>query len=264
MNNSTNAATTRSNVRLSVIAPTYNEAKNVAPLIAALDSALRGIDYEIIISDDDSPDQTWARAEEIGQQNPRVRVLRRMGKKGLGAAVVDGFNFARGQVVACIDADLQHDPSILPQMLKTLEDGCDLVLGSRYVAGGGVSDWGLSRRFSSWTATRLAEWVLGVKLHDPMSGYFMLRREDFLRIQDQLVPEGFKIFLEIFANLNSPNVREIPYVFRKRVSGDSKMSSKVIFTYVSQLRRLSGVRRRVATRSRQTETQHGQVPGSAL
>ncbi len=225
-------------VQLSVIAPTYNESENVVPLIMELQSVLRGIRYEIVICDDNSPDRTWARAEEISKGDPRVRVLRRTRDRGLARAVVDGFSLAQGKAVACIDADLQHDPAILPKMLQTLEEGADLVVGSRYVAGGGTANWNWRRRFTSWSATKMAEWLLGVKLRDPMSGYFLLRREDFLRVRQVLNPNGFKILLEVAARLKPSRVREIPYTFRLRAAGKSKLSSRVIFAYLGQLWRL--------------------------
>src|SRR5437660_147967 len=118
-------------MKLSIVSPTYNESENVRPLIAALEQALRGIDYEIIISDDNSPDLTWARAEDIGRRNGRVRTLRRTSNRGLGPSVVDGFVLARGEAVACIDADLQHDPSILSNMLEVLARGAYRVVFTR-------------------------------------------------------------------------------------------------------------------------------------
>ena len=154
-------------MKLSIISPTYNESENVSPLIAALEQALRGIDYEIVISDDDSPDLTWARVEQIGRRNGRVRTLRRTSNRGLGPSVVDGFSLARGEAVACIDADLQHDPSILPKMLEELERGADLVVGTRYMPVGGTTNCNAMRRFISWTATRLTKLLLGVRMFGP-------------------------------------------------------------------------------------------------
>ena len=225
-------------VELSVIAPTYNEAANLEALIAEVGDALRGIEYEILICDDDSPDGTWARAEEIGRRDPRVRVLRRTKDRGLARAVVDGFTHARGKAVACIDADLQHDPAILPKMLQALRDGAQMVVGSRYVAGGGTANWNWRRRFTSWVASRMADFSLGIPLHDPMSGYFLLRREDFLPLRGRLNPDGFKILLEIAAHLPPARVCEVPYTFRCRRAGKSKLSSRVVFAYIFQLFRL--------------------------
>ena len=225
-------------MKLSVISPTYNESESVGLLIAELEKILAGTDYEILISDDNSPDLTWARVEEIGQRNPRVRVLRRTSNRGLGPSVVDGFNAATGEAVACIDADLQHDPAILPQMLKVLVNGSNLVVATRYMPGGGTANWGMIRRFGSWGCTKLAQWLLGVKLRDPMSGYFMMRREDFPKSRDRLNVRGFKILLEIAAHMYPCNLGEIPYTFGPRALGESKLSKKIVFAYLSQLWRL--------------------------
>ncbi len=225
-------------MKLSVISPTYNEAESVGGLIAELEKALQSADYEILISDDDSPDLTWARVEEIGRRNPRVRVLRRTVNRGLGPSVVDGFTAATGEAVACIDADLQHDPSILPQMLKELTNGADLVVGTRYMPGGGTANWGMIRRLGSWGCTKLAQWLLGLKLRDPMSGYFMMRRSDFLKIRDQLNVRGFKILLEIAAHMHPRHLSEVPYTFGPRAQGESKLSNKIVFAYLSQVWRL--------------------------
>ena len=226
-------------MELSVISPTYNEAENVGRFVEAVCAALEGSNYEILIVDDDSPDLTWRLAEEIGKENPRLRVVRRTSQRGLGHAVLQGFSQARGKLVACIDADLQHDPSILSQMVLELRKGCDVAVGSRYVLGGGVHKWSWVRRLMSWIATKAAQVCIRVKLSDPMSGYFMLRREDFLAIREQLNPGGFKILLEILAKLKPQGIVEIPYTFRPRSAGRSKLSTKVAFEYARQLARLS-------------------------
>jgi len=222
-------------MKLSVISPTYNESENVGLLIAALEQTLQGMDYEIVISDDDSPDLTWAHVEEIAKRNPRVRALRRTSNHGLGASVVDGFSLARGEVMACIDADLQHDPGILPKMLEEFDQGADLVVATRYMPGGGTTNWNPFRRFASWIATQMARLLLGVPLLDPMSGYFMLRQKDFLRVRNELDGQGFKILLEIVAHMAPRSLREVPYTFRPRVAGQSKLSAKVIVAYLRQL-----------------------------
>jgi dolichol-phosphate mannosyltransferase len=225
-------------MKLSVISPTYNESENVGLLVAALEKSLAGADYEILISDDDSPDLTWARVEEIGLRNPRVRVLRRTVNRGLGPSVVDGFSAATGEVVACIDADLQHDPRVLPRMLEELSGGPSLVVATRYMPGGGTANWSAIRRLGSWGCTKLAQWVLGVELRDPMSGYFMMRRDDFMKIRDLLNAHGFKILLEIAAHMKPCRVREVPYTFGPRAKGESKLTNKIIFAYLLQLWRL--------------------------
>ena len=226
-------------MKLSVISPTFDEAQNVGPLLEQLTQTLRGIDYEILIVDDNSPDLTWFVAEQAARHDPRVRVLRRLQNPGLGVAVIDGFIAAQGEAVACIDADLQHDPSILPRMLEELGRGSDVVVGSRYVAGGGIEDWNWLRRTESRIATRLAKIFLGANLKDPMSGYFLMWRKDFARVQVQLNGKGFKILLEILAKLHPANITEIPYTFRPRTSGKSKLSSKVVLQYLGQLCLLS-------------------------
>ena len=225
-------------MKLSVISPTYNEAENVGRLIAELEKALQSLDYEILISDDDSPDRTWALVEEIGRRNPRIRALRRTSNRGLGPSVDDGFSSAAGEAVACIDADLQHDPTVLPQMLKELESGADLVVATRYMPGGGTANWGMIRRLGSWGCTKLAQVLLGVKLRDPMSGYFMMRRDDFLRIRDRLNVRGFKILLEIAAHMRPRQLGEVPYTFGPRAQGESKLSNKIVLAYLSQVWRL--------------------------
>jgi len=227
------------NMKLTVVSPTFNEAENISALITELERALAGLDYEIVISDDNSPDRTWALVEEIGRLNPRIRVLRRYHKPGLGWSVIDGFSRARGDLLACIDADLQHDPAVLPTMIECLEGGADLVVGSRYVHGGSVGDWRFWRRAESWLATKLAHWLTGIRICDPMSGYFLLRQCDFLDVKDRLDGQGFKILLELAANMPRARICELPYSFRKRRSGRTKLSRRVIFAYCSQLWRLS-------------------------
>lgn len=226
-------------MKLSIVTPTLNEAENLPSLVSEIERALHGRDFEIIVCDDNSPDQTWAVAKKIAERNARVRVLRRLEKKGLGWSVIDGFNAAQGDVLACIDADLQHDPAILPRMLEALDGGAELIIGSRYVKGGWVGQWGPLRRAESWTATRLAQCFISRKVCDPMSGYFLLRREDFLCVRDRLNGQGFKILLEILANMPRARVAEVPYTFRNRVAGRTKLSWRIILTYIAQLSRLS-------------------------
>lgn len=226
-------------MKLTVVSPTLNESENVPRVIGELEKVLAGHDYEIIIVDDDSPDRTWEVAQEIARQNSRVRVVLRKASRSLGWSVIEGFTAAQGDVLACIDADLQHDPAILPRMLEQLGRGCDVVVGSRYAAGGGVDRWGRLRRLESWLATRLAQWIIGIQIHDPMSGYFLLRRDDFLRVRESLNGQGFKILLEILANLPKARICEIPYTFRNRLAGKTKLSRRVVFAFFSQLSRLA-------------------------
>ena len=216
----------------SLILPTYNEAANVPQCIEAVCKALEGREFEIIVADDNSPDRTWEAAEDLA--NPRVRVLRRMENRGLSPAVVDGFELATGDRLGVMDADMQHDDSILPQMIDAL-DTSEFVIGSRAVEGGSYGDWSFTRRFSSWGAARMARVILGVKLSDPMAGYFALRREVFERIRARLSPKGFKIMLEIFCLARPEPYAEIGYTFRTRRAGESKVSAKVAREYIKSL-----------------------------
>jgi len=216
----------------SLVLPTYNEAENVPRCVEAVCNVLADREYEIIVADDDSPDRTWEVAEGLG--NPHVRVLRRTADRGLSPAVVEGFEFAHGDRLGVMDADMQHDESILPQMVDAL-DTAEFVIGSRAVPGGGYGDWSLARRFSSWGAATMARVILGVKLSDPMAGYFALRRDVFERARKQLSPKGFKIMLEIFCLARPSPFTEIGYTFRRRQAGESKVSAKVAREYVRSL-----------------------------
>jgi dolichol-phosphate mannosyltransferase len=235
-------------MKITIVSPTYNEAENVSRLAKEVHAALSGIDYELLIADDDSPDRTWAIAQELATTNPHIRVLRRTTDRGLSRAVIEGILSSFGEYVAVIDADLQHNPAVLPQMIAALDAGAEIVVGSRYVEGGGTGTWNAVRRFESWVATKLAESFLGVELRDPMSGYFILRRSDFNRIEKQLDSSGFKILLEIVARLAPSRLEEVPYTFRTRVARKSKLSTKVVLQYLGQLWRLSSVSRYMSVR----------------
>lgn len=231
-------------MRLSVISPTLNEAECVTRLVEELERALGEINYEILIVDDNSSDGTWSVAQDISLTHPRVRSIRRMHNPGLGASVIDGFSAAEGDVLACIDADLQHDPVILARMLEELQLGADVVVGSRHVEGGGTGEWNRLRRIQSWIANKMAQLILGVKLKDAMSGYFLVWREDFCEIKEHLNGRGFKILLEILSNLHASRIKEVPYTFRPRTRGQSKFSIAVVMQFIHQLWRLCSSNRR--------------------
>ena len=235
-------------MKLSVISPTLNEAENIPHLVEQIGRALVDVDYEILIVDDDSSDQTWSIAHEISLSNPKVRVLRRTQNHGLGMSVIDGFINARGDALACIDADLQHDPSILPRMVQELLRGSDVVVGSRYVEGGSAGKWNRVRRLQSWFATKTAQFLLGIDLKDPMSGYFLVWRKDFAEVRDQLDGRGFKIFLEILTRIQGSSVKEVPYTFRSRTNGKSKLTGKIVYLYALQLWRLCSSSRNLPVR----------------
>jgi dolichol-phosphate mannosyltransferase len=222
---------------LTIVVPTFNERDNVKLLIARLDAALRGIEWEVLYVDDDSPDGTAAKVRELAQTDPRIRCLQRIGRRGLSTAVIEGMLASSAPYLAVIDADLQHDESLLPRMLATIKaEGLDVVIGSRHVAGGGVGDWDRSRVKISGFAARLARLIVAADLTDPMSGFFMLSRPAFERAVRHLSGQGFKILLDLFASTPVPyQFKEIPYVFGRRQHGESKLDSLVVWEYLMLL-----------------------------
>lgn len=219
---------------LSIVTPTFNEADNVPLLIDALHHALGSLPHEIIVVDDDSPDRTWEVAEKIAATDPTVRVIRRFGASGLSSAVMVGLAAARGEMLAVIDADLQHDEHALVEMVRKLRDEhLDVVVGSRGAPGGGYGEWGRGRRFVSWVATMIARLFLRVPTSDPMSGFFVLTRDAFSRVGPQVNPQGFKILLEFIGRPTQPlRVGEVGYRFRPRRHGETKLSPSVIRSYL--------------------------------
>ncbi|MSP30771.1 MAG: glycosyltransferase [Acetobacteraceae bacterium] len=218
---------------LSVVVPCRNERANVAPMVAALDKALVGIAWEVVFVDDNSPDGTAAEARRIAQSDTRVRCIRRIGRRGLASAVIEGALSSSAAHIAVIDGDMQHDETRLPVMLQALRDGADLAVGSRHVEGGNAS--GLPSGFRHWlseTGIRLAQYFLPVKLTDPMSGFFMLPRARFEEISPRLTGQGFKIFLDVVLSAPGPLVvKEIPFVFRERQAGESKLDILVLMQF---------------------------------
>jgi dolichol-phosphate mannosyltransferase len=219
---------------VSVITPTYCESANIEPLVAGLEAALSSIPHEIIVVDDDSPDLTWQVAEELALRVPSLRVVRRVGESGLSSAVMAGMAAATGAVLAVIDADLQHDESVLPQMVSLICAGdADVVVGTRAAEGGSYGDWGAGRRFVSWVATLIAKIFLRVPVSDPMSGFFAVSRGTYERYGSTINPQGFKILLE-FVGRRHPGlrVREVGFTFRNRLHGETKLSPSVIRSYI--------------------------------
>jgi dolichol-phosphate mannosyltransferase len=222
---------------LTIVVPTFNERDNVEPLVARLDAALRGIEWEVVYVDDDSPDGTAAKVRELAQTNPRIRCLQRIGRRGLSAAVVEGMLASSAPYLAVIDGDLQHDERLLPQMLAAIKaEDLDVVVGSRHIAGGGFGDWDRHRTTISGLATRLARLIVVAELTDPMSGFFMLSRPAFERTVRRLSGQGFKILLDLFASTPvAYRFKEIPYVFGRRQHGESKLDSLVAWEYLMML-----------------------------
>ncbi len=228
----------RTRPRLSVVIPTYCEAGNIAAMIAALDAALAGIRWEVIFVDDDSPDGTMSVVRSVGEHDDRVRAMRRVGRRGLAGAVIEGMLAAGADVVAVVDADLQHDEKLLPDMLREIESGkSDLVIGTRYDQSGDAREgFSATRRLSSALATGLTNVLLRTNVSDPMSGFFMLKRSIVDTIAPKLAPGGFKLLLDILASLPSGiRVSEKPYVFRPRKVGKSKLDGVVVADFLGLL-----------------------------
>ncbi|MEZ5381159.1 MAG: glycosyltransferase [Microthrixaceae bacterium] len=218
---------------VSVITPTYNEAENIGALLERLDEALHDVSHEIIVVDDDSPDETWRIAEEYAESHHTVRVLRRFHDKGLSPAVLAGMELAEGRALAVIDADGQHDEGILPTMARKVAYGdADICVGSRASDGGSYGDWSKARRLVSWVATLIARLFLRVPLSDPMSGYFVISREAFEEAAADVNPQGFKILLEFLGRRPDLSVIEVGYRFRQRTAGETKLNSSVIRSYL--------------------------------
>lgn len=237
-----NGLTSSSDILLSLIIPTYNEGQNLGPLIDALVAILDPVlphAYELIVVDDDSPDLTWRQALALEKQVPQLRVMRRQGERGLSSAVIRGWQVAQGQVLGVIDADLQHPPAVLRGLIAAMQAGADLAVASRHVEGGGVSEWSLARRVLSRGAQTLGLLILpGVvgRVSDPMSGYFMVRRQAIAG--PVLNPKGYKILLEVIGRGTIETITEVGYVFQERQEGSSKVTWRQYLDYIHHLLRL--------------------------
>lgn len=228
-------------LKFSIVIPTYNEAGGIERLIRSLSEVFTqyGLDGELIVVDDNSPDGTGAIVDRLSTELP-VRCLHRPGKLGLSSGVIDGWKFARpdSEALGAMDADFSHDINIVPKMVKAIEDGYGLAVGSRYVAGGGITNWPFKRIVTSKVACMLAQPLTRIK--DITSGYFLVRREALEGVE--LDPIGFKIGLEVIAKAHYGKALEVPYVFTDRVVGESKLNQKEIFNYLKQLRKLYAAR----------------------
>jgi dolichol-phosphate mannosyltransferase len=220
-------------LRLSIVIPTFNERSNIGELLSRLEATLGDTGWDVTVVDDDSPDQTADLVREIARTDPRVRCLQRIGRRGLSSACIDGMLASAGPVIAVMDADLQHDESILPKMLSEIEaDSADVVVGTRYAVGGSTGNWSHGRAVMSRIATAASRVVLKRNLSDPMSGFFMLRRTVLDATVRDLSGLGFKILLDILTTVNGPlRVTEIPYPFRERAAGESKLDGLVVWEY---------------------------------
>jgi dolichol-phosphate mannosyltransferase len=221
-------------LELGVIIPTFKEAPNVVPLLAKLEAALAGVTWQAIFVDDDSPDGTAAAVKAVAAIDPRVICLHRIGRRGLAGAVIEGAMASAAPYVAVIDGDLQHDETLLPKMLRALQEGrADVVVGSRYLAEAGS---GARREAGSRLANWLGRLVLRAEVTDPMSGFFMIRREMVEAVAPALTTSGFKVLFDILASQKAPpRYLELPYEFRARHAGDSKLDNGVVIQYLGLL-----------------------------
>jgi dolichol-phosphate mannosyltransferase len=220
---------------LTIVVPTFNERTNVPLLVERLSRLLASYDWEVVFVDDNSPDGTAAVAREIGGADSRVRCIRRIGRRGLAGACIEGMLASQARYVAVMDADLQHDEQLLVPMLEALRSGgADIVVASRYLYGGSAA--GLSRqrsRVSRW-ANALVRLLLRIDLTDPMSGHFMIRRDAFETLAPALSSQGFKILLDILASGGgSLRIIELPSAFRERQHGESKLDSKIALDFAA-------------------------------
>ena len=219
---------------LSVIVPTFNERDNVTVLYRRLEATLANVAWEVVFVDDNSPDGTWDVVRALAQQDSRVRCIRRIGRRGLSGACIEGILASSAPYVAVIDADLQHDETQLPKMLLLLaSDQADLVVGSRYIEGYKSEGFNKQRAGASALATEVARKMLRVEIADPMSGFFMIRRDRFEQLAPKLSVHGFKILLDIVATAHGGlRAIEIPYTFGARQHGESKLDSMVALDFL--------------------------------
>lgn len=215
---------------LCIVIPVLNERDNIAPLVERLEHALEGIAWEVIYVDDNSRDGTRDAIRAVAAENPRVRLLHRIGRRGLASAFIEGAQATLAPVIAAMDGDLQHDETLLPRMFAAISnDGAEIAIGSRHVEGGGMGAFDRKRVGMSNLATKISAVVLHIAVSDPMSGFFMLRRATFDAAMPRLSAIGFKILLDIIASLpKPPRIVELPYTFRTRQHGESKLDAGVL------------------------------------
>lgn len=222
-------------VPLSVILPTYNESQNIISVIESIASALpENFAAEIIVVDDNSPDGTGDIVQDYARRiaggRLQIEVIRRPSKLGLSSAILEGARGATGEVVVVMDSDMSHPPQTIPHMVEEMHKSkCDIVVASRYIKGGAVSGWPFKRKIMSKGATKIARYSLGIRIKDPMSGFFAFRRHIINGIKFDSI--GYKMLLEILVKAKGARVREIPYTFINRRFGSSKLDSKVAIGY---------------------------------
>jgi dolichol-phosphate mannosyltransferase len=219
---------------LSIVVPTFNERDNVGKLYRKLEAVLTDVAWEVVFVDDNSPDGTWSVVRDLARQDSRVRCIRRIGRRGLSGACIEGILASSAPYAAVMDADLQHDETQLPKMLALLTGGqAELVVGSRYIEGGSADSFDSKRAGFSAFATTVARRMLGVAIADPMSGFFMIRRDRFEELAPKLSTQGFKILLDIVATAHGElKTVEVPFTFGSRLHGESKLDSMVALDFL--------------------------------
>lgn len=219
---------------LSIVIPTFNEAGNISVLINRLKELLSALDLEIIVVDDNSPDGTSAIVKDLANKDCNIRCIERFGKRGLSSAVIEGIKESEGDYVVIMDADLQHDERIIPEMLQICrENNLDLVVGSRYQDGGGIGQFSKLRSKISSFATLLAGKTTRLNVKDPLSGFFLVKKSFLLPFLNRLSGKGFKILLDILLTSDTPpKISEVPFIFGKRNSGKSKLNPVVALEYL--------------------------------
>ena len=220
-------------LQLAVVIPTFNEAANVGVMVERLYATLGDTGWEVIFVDDDSPDGTWAELRRLSSRHSAVRCIRRIDRRGLASACIEGMLSTSAPCLAVMDADLQHDETLLPAMLELLKtENLDVVVGSRFVEGGDASTFPDDRAAKTALATRLSRLLVPEDLRDPMSGFFMITRDAFERAVQRLSGTGFKILLDLFASSPEPlKFRELPYTFGQRHAGESKLDNQAFWDY---------------------------------
>ncbi len=227
----------RESMKITVIIPTYNEKENIPILVESIFDVFEKnlVCGEIIIVDDNSPDGTGRIADKLSLKNNRIRVIHRKGKKGLSSAVMEGFKYAAGEIIGVMDADLSHPPEVIPELVKPiLEEGSEFVIATRYMRNEKIEKWPISRKIISRGATLLAKPLTNVS--DPMSGFFFIRRNVIEGVE--LSPIGYKIMLEILVKGKYNTIKEVPFIFKDRYKGESKLNWKEHLNYMQHLMRL--------------------------
>lgn len=219
---------------LSIIIPTYNERQSIKELLTKIFEVLRDSKYEVIVVDDNSPDGTFEVVKRCAEINPRIKPVLRKNVKGLSSAVLEGIKNSKGERIVVMDADLSHDPLLIPQIVEALEEH-EIVVASRRISGGGAVKWPIYRKLISTAGNFIVRTFFNTKIKDTMSGFFGIRRETLEKVIDDINPRGYKILLEIILRVKNPDVVEIPFVFKNRKEGYSKLSAYVIIQFIDMI-----------------------------